>query len=137
VSYLRFTPDEYHVVVCLWEGLGLGHEPPQAAKRLLIEASAEDFPALAMRLAGLSPKQLRLMWRHLRGPEPLKHGHGLTAEELRLLTNVAGGLLSQVRFVQAMQGFLVEHFQERHPALAEKLHRMTLRQFELLCRVVG
>jgi hypothetical protein len=68
------------------------------------------------------------------GSPPRWGGHGLTVEEVRLLEKAAAGLLSHGRFVQPMRRFLVNHFREKHPALAGKLHRMSLGQFEVLCR---
>jgi hypothetical protein len=102
----------------------------------LVGAAAKSFPELAVRLAGFREKQFRLLRGHLRGQRPVGW-LGLNADELRLVERAAGGLLSHVRFVRAMRGFLVDHFRETHPALAGKLYHMTLSQFELLCRIVG
>jgi hypothetical protein len=135
VSYLRFNRDEYRALVSLWEGLGLRHETPHTANRLLVEALAEGLPELAVRLARFRTRQLRVLCDHLRGRNPVGR-HGLNAEELRLLTRVAGGLLSHVRFIQPMRRVLVKYFHAKHPALAAKLQYMSLGQFELLCRQV-
>jgi hypothetical protein len=136
VSYLRFTPDDYRALASLWETLSLRHETPYTVKRRLVEALAQSHSGLAVRLAGFHTRQLRVLCDHLRGRKPIGR-HGLNAGELRLLTRAAGGLLSHVRFIQPMRRFLVQHFRDKHPSLAEKLHTMSLGQFELLCRQAG
>jgi hypothetical protein len=136
VSYLRFTPQEHDAIAHLWRSHDLNTFPHHVLRRLLIEALTDPFPALASRIAQFRNRELRILGDHLRGRRPVHEGHDLNAEELGVVAEAGGPLLCHARFIQPLKRALVRQVHEEHPALAVKLDRLSLRQFEQLCQQV-
>ena len=135
-SYLRFSPHEYRALCRLAGSLDLGGRHPAAVRRLLAASLADTHPALAGRLGRLRRREVKILCDHLRGLNPPRR-HDLTAEEVRMLAEVCGPLLSQARFLGPLWRALVRQLRGPAPALAAKLDRLSRPQVEALCRQVG
>jgi hypothetical protein len=133
LSCLRLTPAEYHSIACVCRERGLARLDLPAFRRLLAAALAEASPPLAGRVAGLSGVQTLLLRQRLRAgegggrPEP-----SFTAGERRLLAAAAGSVPATARFAGPARRLLLRLLRPYSPALARKLSRLSLSQFERL-----
>jgi hypothetical protein len=137
VTHLRFRPHEYRVIARACRSLCLAQHPLPAFRRLLLGALSGTAPEVAARVACLCRQRLQLLYNHLRRPPPALRPHGLTAEEVRAVAEVRIPLLSQARFIHLLKRALVRRLEERQRELAQKLQRLSLRQFGALCEEVN
>jgi hypothetical protein len=137
VTHLRFRPHEYHVIAHACRSLRLAQHPLPAFRRLLLGALSGTAPAVAARVAGLGRQRLQLLYDHLRRRPPAVRPHGLTAEEVRAVAEVRVPLLSQARFIHLLKRAVVRCVAEGRRELAQKLERLSLRQFGALCEEVN
>jgi hypothetical protein len=136
LAHLRFIPDEYRAIECLCRPLQLHDVRPNFVKRLLVASLSDTLPHLAERIARLNPDQLRLLLTHLHGRSPVKSAHGLTADEVELLTEAAGPLFAHARFAHLLKRSVVRQLSVCHPDLALKVDRLSLAQFTHLVEEV-
>ena len=136
MAYLRFTPDEYHAINCLYRPLKLNISRPQLVKRVLVASLANPLPHLADRIARLSPDQLRLLLNRLHERTPVERPHGLTEAEVALVVEAGGPWLAQARFAHMLKRAIVRRLAEQHTDLAMKVERLSLAQFAQLSQQV-
>ena len=137
MTHLRFRPHEYRVIARACRSLRLDHHPLPAFKRLLLGALSRAAPAVAARVAGLGRQRLQLLYNNLRRRPPAPRPHGLTAGEVRAVAEVRIPLLSQARFIHLLKRAVVHRLGEGQRELAQKLERLSLRQFGALCEEVN
>jgi hypothetical protein len=133
-AYLRFTPSDYDAVARLCRPVDPGRHPPHELQRLLVGALHGSHPGLSERLARLDPGQLRLLYEHFCGWPPFPPHDPLTEPEITALAEAYGPLLRHVRSAWPLRRALVRHLLEGNPRLADKLRRLSHRQFEEVCR---
>lgn len=136
MAYLRFTPDEYRAINCLYRPLNLNNSRPLLFKQVLVASLADPLPHLADRIARLSPDQLRLLFNHLQEPAPVERPHGLTAAEVELVVEAGGPWLAQARFAHMLKRAIVRRLAEQHTELAMKVELLSLAQFAQLSQQV-
>jgi hypothetical protein len=136
MAYLRFDPHDYQTLSRLCRSQDLAERPLRAFRRLLLSGLAEDSPRLAGDVAALSRQRLRLLHKHFRERPRPERRHGLTDVEVEAILASRVPLLSQCRFFHLLKRALVRRLAASHVALAAKVERMSLGQFEGLCKEV-
>ena len=136
MSYLRFSPEEYRVLCRLTEQLPVGATGLTAFRHFLVAYTPLDQLELAKRIARLDNLQMRLLHEHLPGPNPddsTPDGwDGLTEEELEAVADAWDSFPYPHRFLGHFREPLVYLFRDTFPGLAQKLARMSERQFTRL-----
>ena len=136
MAYLRFDPHDYQTLSRLCRSQDLAERPLRAFRRLLLSGLADHSPRLAEDVAALSRRQLRLLYDRVREGPPVERGHGLSGVEVEAILASRVPLLSQCRFFHLLKRALVRRLAASHVALAAKVDRMGLGQFEGLCKEV-
>jgi hypothetical protein len=133
MSYLRFTPDEYRTIAELCQEHNLGSCNQPVFHRLLVQALRGTCPALATRLSRLGRSKRTILYWHFRTRTPaVRTRPQFTAHDLRLVAEACQTVPFRVRIVRPFKHVLVELFQDEWPDLAQKLARLSGRQFEQL-----
>jgi hypothetical protein len=135
-TFLRFSPAEYDAIALVCRPLDPNRFPPHKLRRLLVEALGRSQPALAERLAHLKPVQVLILHQHFWGTPRPAGQECLTAREVEALTDAFGPLLLHCRFARPLKQALVRHLLRGASDLAEKVHRLSLAEFEKLCQQV-
>ena len=136
MAYLRLDSRDYETFYRLCRTYDLGKHSLPTFKRLLLRGLADLSPRLAEEVAALSKRQLRLLYDRMRERTRSGRGHGLTAVEVEAVLTSGVPLLSQCRFFHLLKRALVRRLAASHVALAAKVDRMGLGQFEGLCKEV-
>jgi hypothetical protein len=134
VTWLTFSPREYQAIARLCRSLD-PRKNTHKLKRHLVQALAPSLPPLAERIGQLRHCELRLIQNHFQECQRPSE-HGLTAEEIRSLTEACGILLCHARFARPLRGLVLSHLRKGHPELGRKVDRLTVAQFETLCEHV-
>jgi hypothetical protein len=138
MSYLRFSPQEYHAIRNICGPLDLAARRPQVVKRALVKVLTTTNKPLADRLARFTWSQYHILCEHLRGLCQTPVQVYLDPLEVKTLIDTFGPLLFNVRFASPLKRILVRRLMEASPELAEKLHGLSPEQFTELChQVVG
>jgi hypothetical protein len=95
---------------------------------------AETHPHLAERIAAMPRSRLALLRQHLQERPRPEADHGLSEEEVALVGEVGGDLLTKARFLGLARRLLAERFRDDRPDLAWKLQHLSLLQVECLRR---
>jgi hypothetical protein len=136
MSYLRFSAEEYQALCRLSEQISLERMAPSALQDFLVAHLPPQQLGLAKRIARLDNLQMRLLHEHLPGPNPddsTPDGwDGLTEEELEAVADAWDSFPYPHRFLGHFREPLVYLFRDTFPGLAQKLARMSERQFTRL-----
>jgi hypothetical protein len=133
MTYLRFSRSEYQALADACRGQDLPALPLDDFRRALVRSLPD---ALAARVAGFTPGQIRVLAEHLRAGGGTGGGHCLTGEEFEAFVAACAPLLANARFLLPVLGALLELFKDDFPGLAAKLGRLGHREFEALCEQV-
>jgi hypothetical protein len=136
MAYFRLDPHDYETISRLCRSQNLAERPLPAFRQLLLLGLADHFPALAEAIAALGRQQIQLLHSHFRTRPYAERGHGLTDSEVESVMAAAVPLHSHARFAQLFKRALVGRLAESQAALAAKLERLSLGQFEALCEEV-
>jgi hypothetical protein len=135
LSYLRLTIAEYRVIRRECVRLGLGRSSRTAFRRSLLMALAHKSSAVARKVARLRRSELRLLHEHFTdpfGPLACSGPCDLTPDEWVAFARACVSYPLPVRFVRPFRHMLVDLFRDAAPELAQKLERLSARQFEQL-----
>ena len=133
MSFIRFSPAEYQAISHICRPIKLERKPLHALKKIIVQSLAGTMPELAERIGRYRWYELRILQDYLLEQRRPNVHHGLSADELGMLSEAFGPFLFQVRYLSALRRALVQHFQSIFPALAKKLGSLSNRQFEGLC----
>ena len=140
MSYLRFSPDEYHLIRRLVGAVPLSGMDPPALQRFLVANLPVDRQGLAMRVDRLDNSQMQLLYEHLLGPNPADAVPGgwdaFTEEELEAVADAWESFPYPIRFLRRFRKPLVHLLSDGSPDLAQKLAGLSDRQFRLLFEYV-
>ena len=140
MSYLRFSPEEYHVIRRLVRATPLGRMDLPALKRFLVANLPPDRLDLARRIDRLDDSQMQLLHDRLMSPHPAdaRQGEwdGFTEAELNTVTVAWGSFPYPVRFLRHFRKPLVHLLSDGSPDLARKLAGLSERRFRLLFEYV-
>ena len=140
MSYLRFSPDEYHLIRRLVGAVPLSGMDLHALQRFLVANLPVDRLVLAMRVDRLDNSQMQLLYEHLLGPNPADAVPGawdaFTEAELEAVADAWESFPYPIRFLRHFRKPLVHLLSDGSPDLAQKLAGLSERQFRLLFEYV-
>ena len=140
MSYLRFSPDEYHALCRLCEQFPLGRTSLSALQHFLVANLPLDRLALAMRIDRLDNHQMQLLYEHLVSHHPAEAAQSkwdaFTQAELNAVADAWGSFPYPLRLLRHFRKPLVHLLSDGSPDLAQKLAGLSERQFRLLYEYV-
>jgi hypothetical protein len=145
-DYLRFTPEEYQDLSDATRPLPL-KGPLTTFRRALVDGLRPGSPSLADRIAGLTERQVSLLFAHLKGQRDSqgpRKGHSVEPEgqpacklsylEWKAIAEACAVIWLRDDSLPSFKGSLVQEVAEVEPALAAKLARLSEGEVALLYR---
>jgi hypothetical protein len=133
MSYLRFSPNEYHAIRRLTQAISLAEVDPPALQHYLVAHLPAQRLQLALRVARLNNRQMQLLREHFlvhqQSYAPEGDKLAFTEEELEVVSQAIDFPRHSLRFLRLFQKSMVDCLSEASPSLAGKLARLSERQF--------